>query len=195
MRADSNGKRSVLLSLLIALVVPALVACWSVPDSTRPVNFGHVIEGGIYRGGQPDSRDFEMLRELGVRTVLKLNNHGLQQEREEAERAGIRLIHVPFNAKTIGQPATCGDVARALEVLSDESNWPIYVHCSRGRDRAGYIVGLYRQQIQQWPWSRIDTELEAYGHDERLRRSYPQIARELREGVPSCSVVLRAPGA
>jgi hypothetical protein len=80
--------------------------------------------------------------------------------------------------------------------MLDESNWPVYVHCSRGRDRAGYMVGLYRQVVQDWTWSRVEDELEDFGHTPRLRESFPQITRELMAGIPSCrSVVERVAGA
>lgn len=170
----------------IALVVLPAAAAKAEPSESRPSNFGTVVENGIYRGAQPASGDFARLRELGVKTILKLNTSRLAAETRQAEAAGIRLIHVPFDPKTIGTRPTCEKVAKALTVLADESNWPVYVHCSKGRDRAGFLVGLYRQRVQGWTWPMVDRELAEYGHGARLRRSYPQITGELAAGVPTC---------
>lgn len=190
--AGTMGRRSA----AVAAATLLLVGCASGGDvETSPANLGTVVENGIYRGAQPTIDDWDALRELGIRTILKLNSSRMAEETAQAKSAGMRLIHIPFEADTIGTERTCGDVARALDVLADESNWPVYVHCSRGRDRVGYIVGLYRQLLQGWAWSRIDDELAAFGHTVSLRRAYPQIASELEAGIPTCGVTLSSPHA
>lgn len=160
----------------------------------KPPNFGVVVEKNIYRGGQPTGTQFDDLEKLGVRTILKLNNHNMSEEKRAAKRLGMKLVTIPLEPSTIGTPPTCRDVARAMAVLRDESNWPVYVHCSRGRDRTGYLVGAFRQLAQHWPWERVDEELERYGHNSRLRSAYPAIAKELRNGTPSCSSELGPTG-
>jgi protein tyrosine phosphatase (PTP) superfamily phosphohydrolase (DUF442 family) len=183
-------------SAAVAAATILLVGCASGIDvETRPANLGTVVENAIYRGAQPTIDDWDALRELGIRTILKLNSSRMTEETTQARDAGMSLIHIPFEADTIGTGATCDDVARALDVLADESNWPVYVHCSRGRDRVGYVVGLYRQLRQGWTWPRIDDELAAFGHAGSLRRAYPQIASELEAGVPTCAVTLSSPHA
>lgn len=177
--------------LWVTVSVAFLIACASGGrDEGHHANFGTVVENGIYRGAQPTGDDYSRLRDLGVRTILKLNSSRLAEETAEASRAGIRLIHIPFDAGTIGTAPTCERVAEALAVLTDESSWPVFVHCSRGRDRAGYVVGLYRLLVQGWSWREVDAELTRYGHAGGLRRSYPQIARELEAGVPTCRIAL-----
>lgn len=175
--------------ITISLVL--LVSCASGGgEKSGPENFGTVVENGIYRGAQPTIDDYAGLRTLGIRTILKLNSSRMAEETAEASRAGIRLIHIPFDAGTIGTEPTCEQVADALAVLTDESNWPVFVHCSRGRDRAGYVVGLYRLLVEGWTWEQIDAELARYGHVDGLRRSYPQITKELESGASTCRVSL-----
>jgi len=176
----------------IALILATAVSCSPATDAggrrlNGPSNFGVVIKGEIYRGAQPMGEDYERLRELGIRTVLKLNTGRVNEEEAAVTERGMRLIHIPFDAAMIGSEGTCDDVARALEVMRDESNWPIYVHCTRGRDRTGYLVGLYRQRFQSWPWEKVDEELRRYGHGDRMRKVFPQIAIELEAGIPTCN--------
>ncbi len=185
-----------LLALVVALTIAGACTTTSEPEPATtselkpPENFGVVVDGKIYRGAQPRGDNMQMLRDLGVKTVLKLNTSRADEEVAAAREAGLRLIHIPFDAETIGNAETCNDVAKALEIISDESNWPIYVHCSRGRDRAGYMIGLYRLEVQGWAWPNVDGELAKFGHNENLREAYPQIVRELQGGLPTCSIAL-----
>ena len=176
-------RRSLAIAATTALLLGS-VACDAAPSA--PENFGVVIPNGIYRGSQPSSAELKYLRELGVRTIVKLNHSRLEEERKEAERLGMKLVSLPLDASSVGEPATCGDVATAVALLSDRSLWPVYVHCSRGRDRAGYVVGAYRERVEHAPWSSVDKELARYGHGASMRMAYPQISRELKGGLPAC---------
>jgi protein tyrosine/serine phosphatase len=149
-------------------------------------NFGVVVENGIFRGGQPDERALARLKEMGIRTVLKLNTHKLEEEAAACKRLGIELIHVPTSAEEIASEDGCDEVAKAMKVLTDRENWPIYVHCEHGRDRTGYLVGLYRLTVDGWSWRKIDRELRRYGHKKSKRAAYPAISRELERGGKPC---------
>ena len=159
----------------------------SAADRGSIPNLGVVVEGGIYRGAQPDAAALQRLKEMGVRTVVKLNRHGLEAEQKTCDRLGLRLIHLPTGAETIASAESCETVEKALEILRDPRNWPVYLHCSRGRDRTGYLVGLYRMREQQWSWKEIDRELRRYGHGAGERAAYPAIARALEHGPPDCT--------
>jgi protein tyrosine/serine phosphatase len=167
--------------LLLAAAMPVLA---EVPSSIP--NSGVVIEHGIYRGGQPDADDLAKLAALGVRTILKLNTHDLEREKAACDRLGLRLVHLPTKAETIASKKSCRVVARALAVLEDRDNWPVYVHCEHGRDRTGYIVGVYRMRVDGWSWPEVDRELARYGHQARERSAYPAITRGLERGLPDC---------
>jgi len=174
------------------MILAVAVSCSRATDirSAGPSNLGVVLKGKIYRGAQPMGDDYDRLRKLGIRTVLKLNTSRTEEEMAAVATHGMRFIHIPFDAATIGRAGSCDDVARALDVIRDKSNWPIYVHCSRGRDRTGYLIGLYREQVQSWSWAKVDEELGRYGHDDRLKEIYPQIAAELEAGAPTCRTAL-----
>ena len=41
-------------------------------------------------------------------------------------------------------------IATILSLLNDSQNWPVFVHCQHGRDRAGTVVACYRIAHDNW---------------------------------------------
>ena len=171
----------------VFLALALILGCRSAaPVAGMPHNFGVVEEGRIYRGAQPSSADLEALQRRGVRTILKVNSDDLQSERATAARLGMQLVYVPLSARTVGRQSSCADVQRAYAVLTDPAAWPVYVHCTHGRDRTGFLVGLFREREERWDWPRVSDELTRYGHDSAMRLVFPNISRSLEAGVPAC---------
>ncbi len=111
-----------------------------------PARFG-VVRDGLYRGGQPTPRHLELLRQLGVDTVVDLR-HGdrtLRKEQEAAQRLGMRFVRFPFYG-IFG--ARTDFLVRIVAVLSGGGR--IYVHCQEGRDRTSLVVALYRVWTEDW---------------------------------------------
>lgn len=170
-----------------ALLVVLLGACRTAsrPDGLPP-NFGVVEEGSIYRGAQPSAENLEALARRGIRTIVKLNG-ATADEDAAAARLGIRIVDVDLNARTVGMSRSCAGVERAYAAMSDPANWPVYVHCTHGRDRTGFLVGLYRERAEHWTYERVQQELAAYGHHGLWRAIFPNITRSLAAGVPACA--------
>jgi tyrosine-protein phosphatase SIW14 len=170
--------------ILPVLLVVALAACRSAaPLPGLPANFGVVEEGKIYRGGQPGPGDLgELKRQFGIRTVVKLNPGDLDAEGADAARLGIRVIYVPLHAASVGRPRSCPQVERAYAAMRDPANWPLYVHCTHGRDRTGFLVGLFRERDERWTFARVREELAHYGHAGLIRLALPNITAALRSG-------------
>ncbi|HWS73378.1 MAG TPA: tyrosine-protein phosphatase, partial [Thermoanaerobaculia bacterium] len=137
--------------LAFALILLAACRTASGPDGLPP-NFGIVEEGKIYRGAQPTAASIEALARRGIRTIVKLNGASVAEEESAAARLGIRMLTVDLDARTVGTASSCGDVERAYEAMTDPRNWPVYIHCTHGRDRTGFLVGLYRERAEQWPY-------------------------------------------
>jgi len=168
----------------VLFVLALLAACRSAaPLPGLPANFGVVEEGKIYRGAQPGEAELGQMRDrFGVRTIVKLNASELDAERLAAARLGMRLIYVPLGATSVGRPGSCPDVERAYAAVHDPANWPLYVHCTHGRDRTGFLVGLFRERDEQWDWRRVRQELAHYGHAGVIRLLLPNISGALRSG-------------
>ena len=140
------------------------------PAQATPMNvenFGKVNDH-IYRGGQPNGDNYRQLVALGIKTVLDLRADSEQGEKVLAEEAGLRYINLPMAPREYPQP----DAAQQfLEIVNDQSIWPVYVHCAGGRHRTGVMIAAYRITIDGWDLDRTYQEMKDYGFYTRLGHS------------------------
>ena len=116
------------------------------------------VAPGIFRGGQPEPEGYATLKAMGIRTVINLRTrHG---EREAVEAAGMQYVEIPMSFLKKADPAT---VRKALSVMSDPANQPVYIHCNVGVDRSGVVVAVYRMEVDGWSKAEAEAEMEAYG--------------------------------
>jgi len=179
--------RNALIALLLAT---ACATATAPPVPGLPKNFGVVEEGKIYRGSQPTAEEIEDLKHNGVKTIVKLNTADLEMERAKTGELGMRLMEIPLNARNVGTSKSCADVERAFEAMTDPINWPVYVHCDHGRDRTGFLVGLYRERAQGWTYQSVSEELEKYGHGKQMRLVLPNITKALADRYQACHAAL-----
>lgn len=155
-----------------------------------PRNFG-AVSASVYRGGQPlTCGEIAFLKATGVKSILKLNDRNAPVdlgEKEAAAQLGVRIESFAFDARTIGSSATCPEVQRALAFLDDPENQPVFVHCTAGKDRTGYIVGLYERASGRSIKEVMD-ELHRYGHRAARAAAFSQIDRELQRERPECGI-------
>jgi protein tyrosine/serine phosphatase len=145
----------------------------------------------IYRGGQPEScGEMEHLKAIGVKSILKLNDAGRPidvAEKQQAAALGLTMTSFGFEASSIGEASTCTDVAEALAFLRDESNWPVYVHCTMGKDRTGYVVGMFERLYLGRDTAEVLDHLRQFGHNGARAVTFGQIDRELAKELPTCA--------
>lgn len=120
----------------------------------------HEALPGVFVGCRPKSQaDFDHLHKCGIRTIVSYEtfNWHVAPERRKAEQNRIAFVNVPIFASPFGPSEQ--SMRRALEVLSDVSLRPAYVHCLYGRDRTAIILGLYKVYYQGAPpeqtWQEI----------------------------------------
>ncbi|MCR4308458.1 MAG: tyrosine-protein phosphatase [Deltaproteobacteria bacterium] len=136
-------------------------------------NVGRVAPG-IFRGAQPEPEGYATLKAMGIKTVINLRTrHG---KREAVEAAGMRYVEIPMNFMKSVDPAA---VRKALSVMTDPANQPVFLHCSRGKDRAGVVAAVYRMEVDGWSMAEAEAEMEAFGFHEvwfqlkKFVRRYP----------------------
>ena len=158
--------RSVLATLLAcSLITPALTAPAFADSSHKRgnarveiKNFGQVNDH-IYRGGQPEGDEFRQLAALGIKTIVDLRADYESDAKASAEHAGLRYINLPMEPKEYPQ----ADAAqRFLEIVNDQANWPVYVHCAGGRHRTGVMVAAYRVSVDGWDIKRAYQEMKDF---------------------------------
>ncbi len=158
-------------SLMFLLVVGALAGSGS--DHKRDTsgtagvdieNFGQVNDH-IYRGGQPKGDNFKQLATIGVKTIIDLRADFEASEKGDAERAGLHYINLPLEPKAV---PTAEQAAKFLELVKNEANWPVYVHCAGGRHRTGSMLAVYRMETDHWTIDQAYDEMKQYDFYTRL---------------------------
>lgn len=138
-------------------------------------NFQIVEPGVLYRGWQPETeRDWRFLKEdAKIKTIIKLNTYSpavsVEEETQAALRQGIKLIPIlmqpedwPHNWNLWAVP-TIEKMAEAINALEQKENWPVYIHCSHGKDRTGLLVAIYRVRNNNYCKSKAFAEMSYYG--------------------------------
>ncbi|MGH9767452.1 MAG: fused DSP-PTPase phosphatase/NAD kinase-like protein [Blastocatellia bacterium] len=121
-------------------------------------NFGK-IKDHIYRGGQPKDDEYGELVALGIKTVIDLREHPEKYARRSAEGAGLQYINIRLNAK---RPPTMAESDHFLQLVNDQRNWPVFVHCAGGRHRTGVLLAIYRMEMDGWDARRAYDEMKDF---------------------------------
>jgi protein tyrosine/serine phosphatase len=137
-------------------------------EKTKSIPNFHEVHDWLYRGGRPDREDVANLKERGVRTIVDLERtlfdpepEVVNTERTWTVKAGIRFEHIPLHP--IKAPSK-SDIERALSLIADPSNRPVYVHCNRGSDRTGIVAAAYRIRYDGWTVEDAFEEMKKYGY-------------------------------
>ncbi len=121
-------------------------------------NFGK-INATLYRGGQPSKNGFEELKRLGVQIVVNLRDDNSEAERSAVTAAGLEYVAVPWDCR---HPAN-SLAARFLQVLQENREKKIFVHCHAGVDRTGLMIAAYRMAEQGWTPEQARDEMKDFG--------------------------------
>ncbi len=121
-------------------------------------NLGEV-SSTLYRGAQPTQQGFQKLAEMGISIVVDLRERGLEVERRQVTKLGMRFVPIPWNCF---HPEDT-DMARFLRLLRDNRGKKVFVHCQTGDDRTGMMIAAYRMAEEGWTAGRAMKEMEAYG--------------------------------
>ena len=117
-------------------------------------NGGTSVCGRLYRGGpltQVAVDDCAAFDRLGVRTVIDLRTDAerLASPNALCVQQQALLVNAPMPVPYSVSPAdyiadlnTYASVAAAFDVLGDEMAYPIYFHCTYGRDRTGVLAAV-----------------------------------------------------
>ena len=128
------------------------------PENCKIRNFGKVTNQ-YFRGAQPKPEEYGQLAALGVKTVIDLRNDAEKSAKTQVEAAGIRYLNLAMS-DTEYPPKEV--VQRFLELVQDQANFPIFVHCRGGRHRTGIMTAVYRMTFEGWDVEKAYTEMKNF---------------------------------
>ena len=183
-----SKKLLVLVLLLLLLMVPLVV----VVCRKKPADQGngyqlqvealelagcsnlYKVSDGLYRGAQPEADGFKELEKLGVKTVLNLRS--AHSDGKLLEGAGLDYVHIEMQA----WDAEYDEVKQALQIITDKSKQPVFVHCQHGADRTGTVIAAWRLVADGWTKERAIEEMTQgpFGFH-KIWRGLPKFIRAL----------------
>jgi protein tyrosine/serine phosphatase len=121
-------------------------------------------ELNLWRGGDPTLNGWLYLKDLGITTVIKLNTASEGSD-AQAEVLGVAVFRfpIPWWRQVLLRPSQ-RDLKKAVALMTRN----VLVHCERGEDRTGLVVGCFR--LSQG-WSKVDaySEMKAHNFHEELQ--------------------------
>ena len=170
MNAMKRGRWFLAVAILAAGIHSAFGA--DNPAAPKSLPRFHQVAPGVYRGGQPKEGGYEWLKQRGVKTIINLRDE--RDERKHVESLGFNYVYLPMDARDEISPSA---IQTFLETVSDPARQPVFVHCHRGADRTGFMVGVYRIAKQGWTPEQAYDEARDIG----MRWWYRGLKRQLFE--------------
>jgi protein tyrosine/serine phosphatase len=140
-------------------------------------NFGQMDER-FYRGARPKQKDFQVLKDIGIQTVIDLTDN-TPQEKGYVEALGMTYVNIAIPDKT---DPTDEQIGQFLKLVNDPATGKFYVHCAGGRHRTGVMGAVYRFNNYHWNFDQVYAEMQNFdfytsnGHSgqKRFVESYGQ---------------------
>lgn len=193
--ARSNPIGRVVIAAVLVVVLGLLAWTEWLAPNLEPKRFGVVVEGAIYRSGEPTPGGLKsVVDRYGIKTVVDLGAHepGSPEEilaQRTADALGVRRIRLDLEGDATGDPE---NYATTLRILDDPANLPVLVHCSAGSQRTGCAIAMYRQIEQDWTFDEAYTESFQFDHDPDDPNTY--VRQMLEEWTWPVEVAVRTGG-
>jgi protein tyrosine phosphatase (PTP) superfamily phosphohydrolase (DUF442 family) len=155
--------RSLVASLFAIFLLSAAAQAKDSSNAAFPnvhiKNFGQMDER-FYRGAEPKGlEDIQALKDLGIKTVIDLQEKPERTERGNVESLGMRYVNIPMVDKAYPRPEW---VAAFLKTVDDPSTGKFFVHCAGGRHRTGSMGAVYRFEKYGWGYEQVYAEMKQY---------------------------------
>jgi protein tyrosine/serine phosphatase len=178
---------------LVILLAPILMPVQTrAADARPPIERFMQVDGRLYRGAQPDLEGFKYLRDLGIGTIINLRlrkDAERLKEREQVESLGMKYVNIPIedgNFFTRSRIIPEEAILAFFQAIDAAAPGKVFVHCHRGADRTGALVGFYRIVRHQWDGLRAYAEAREIG----MRSWYKGLQRQIEDFARQPQVAL-----
>jgi len=130
---------------------------WAEPLTFPGLPNLHRVSDDLYRGAQPTAEGIKQLQAMGIKTIINLRSS--DTDRDILDSEDLTYERIPM----VAWRARDDDVVRFLQIVTDESRLPAFVHCQRGADRTGLMVAVYRIVVQGWAKEQAIAEMTQGG--------------------------------
>jgi protein tyrosine phosphatase (PTP) superfamily phosphohydrolase (DUF442 family) len=117
------------------------------------------MDENFYRGAQPKKGKYAGLKDLGINTVIDLQEEPEAYSRAEVEALGMKYVNIPIVDKSYPTPE---NIEMFLKVIDDPSTGKFFAHCAGGRHRTGDIGAVYRFEKYGWDFAKVYREMKNY---------------------------------
>ena len=171
---------------LIALVaaLPVIIGAQvQKKDIPGIVNYSRV-DASVGCGGRVSPAAMTALKSEGYVSVINLRQASepeadIEAGRAAAQAAGLKYIHLPFNASA---PET-KVVDAFLAAVGDKTNQPVFIHCGSA-NRVGGLWMIKRALKDGWPLEKAQAEGEAIGlRDPKLTAFATEYIKSKQKGL------------
>ena len=133
-----------LLTIFGGLIVAfGIYALWTMEPTVVTIS-----EGRVYKSPTlPTGELLEVVKERGIHTVIDLRENLDDVAAEGAALATVGVKHISLPTPQVPSDET---VASFLNVLDDETTYPVLIHCRHGEGRAVLFSSVYRMEYENW---------------------------------------------
>ena len=150
------------LTVLVAVISLSIAAVAQTSpthfDGIKIKNFGQ-MDANFYRGAQPDPEDYQALKNLGIKTVVDLQDSPADYEKADVEALGMKYVNIPMSG--MGTPKT-SDIDTFLALFDNPDTGAVYLHCKAGIHRTGVLGAAYRYKKSGWDYDKVYKEMKNY---------------------------------
>ncbi len=158
-----NFLKSFALSLVMVLGFTTISSAQTSPSTTdfpnvKIKNFGQ-MDDRFYRGAQPETSDYQSLKDLGIKTVIDLRNDPTDYEKAAVEALGMTYVNIPMSGWRSPKDE---DLEHFMKLANDPNTGKFFVHCKAGIHRTGVAGAVYRYENYGWNYDTAYKEMKNY---------------------------------
>lgn len=131
-------------------------------DHFKSIPSFYKVNKNLYRGGEPDMDGLTRLKNMGIKTIVSLGQSAddVNSEKAMAQAFGMDFYNIPMSVE---ETPTDEQVLLFLDIVINQNNFPVFVHCKNGRDKTGAMIAMYRVIVDAWTIKEAYQEAKALG--------------------------------